>query len=240
MATKMAIAGGSNGDLASIVVDSIDLSNMTHIEFGIKVDVAVAADDLRLRLSSTANGADADKIITIPALTVPLATAGSGETWVRVVMDETTSGFTPSEATAIISVALEYNDNIKSNTIWLTSIDGTDEDSYEWTKMARRLWGIDKQARDLIFTAGGRREAGYRLIKLVGGGVPVLLTTDATVTEVPEDWIVYRAAAHLLESQGGGPTTDPEARSRRAERFFGLANRAKSKFQALVDARFTK
>ena len=68
--------------------------------------------------------------------------------------------------------------------------------------------------------------------------MPVLLAADATVTEIPEDFIVYRAAAHLLESQGGGPETDVEARSRRAERFFALAERSKSKFQPLVNARF--
>lgn len=231
--TKIVVAGtASNGDLVSDDISSIDLSNFTHLEFPIKVRVAVAASDLVFRLSATTNGGDTDKIIAIPALTV------GTDTWVRVAMDESTSSFDSSEATAIISVALEYNANVQANTIWIGEVIATQNDSYVWTSVDSNLWGIDKSARDLIFKNGLKELAGYRLMKLTGGDVPMQLSTDATVTEVPEDFIVNRAAAYLLESRGGGQTTDVEARSRRAGRFFQLSEQAKGKFPMAVNWRY--
>lgn len=229
--TKFAISGAGDGQLASILIASLDLSNQSHIELGIKVDIAVAASDLILRLSATANGGDTDKFIAIPALTV------GTDTWVRVEMTEAISGFTPGEATAIISVALEYNANSKANTIWTTTIEASQEDSYLWEPIDRRLWRIDKQQRDLIWNEGGREVAGYSLLKLEGGDVPAQLSAAADVTEVPEDYITYRAAAFLMEAGGGGPTTDLEDRVRRAGRWFQLSEQAKSKWPPLVNAR---
>ncbi len=232
--TKMVISGAGDGQLASVQIASLDLSNQTHIEFGIKVDVAVAASDLILRLSATANGADTDKFIAVPALTV------GTETWVRVAMTEAVSSFTPAEVTAIISVALEYNANSAANTIWINTVEATQEDSYHWDPMPRRLWRIDKQQRDLIFEEGGREWAGYALLKLEGGDVPAQLSSATDVTEVPEDYITYRAAAFLLEAGGGGPTTDPQDRARRAARWFQLSEQARGKFPPLVNARLVQ
>ena len=71
VATKFSFAGSlTDGDFASQSIGSIDLSDFDFIEFPIKVNAAVAASDLVLRLSATANGADTDKIIAIPALSV--------------------------------------------------------------------------------------------------------------------------------------------------------------------------
>lgn len=232
--TKMVISGAGDGQLASILIASRDLSDQTHIEFPIKVDIAVAASDLVLRLSTTANGGDTDKIIAIPALTV------GQDTWVRVAMTEAVSSFTPAEATDIVSIALEYNANSKANTIWIGTVEATQEDSYQWELFPNHLWRVDKQGRDLLFERDGVSWAGYKLMKLVGGDVPVQLNADATVTEVPEDFIIYRAAASLLESRGGGPLTDPKARSARAGRFFQLSEQAKSKFPIIINARWTQ
>ena len=234
MPAKMVVSGGSNGDLTSISIAANDLSNMTHIEFGIKVDVGVAANDLVLRLSATANGADTDKIIIIPALT-----AGE-ETWVRVAMTEAVSSFTPSEATAIISVALEYNANIASNTIWVTGVDATDENKYDWELLDTIYWDIDKQARDLVLIRGGDSVIGYRLIKLKGGDVPTLLTADTTVTEVPESYITYHAAGLALRRPIRGESSeDARARLAQSNDYMGIAAGHKRNFPILRDARFT-
>ena len=64
-----------------------------------------------------------------------------------------------------------------------------------------------------------------------------LPTTDTPRTQVPEDFIVDRAAAHLLEAQGAGSSTDPEDRVSRARRFFQLAEQARGKFPILVGKR---
>lgn len=233
--TRFVIGGSvSAGDLASHAIASVDLSGYDFIEFPIKVRLAVAANDLNLRLSATINGADTDKIIPIPAIAVGV------DTWVRVGMTELltgatagTNGFDASEATAIISVALEYNANEKANTIWLGEIRATLNDEDDWVVVPRHLWRIEKEARDLLFEAS----PGYQLIKMKAGAIPTLLTSDSTVTQVPEDFIVYRAAAHLLEAQGGGSSTDPENRVSRARRFFQLAEQARGKFSILANLR---
>jgi hypothetical protein len=229
--TKLVVDGAIvNGNLVSISIDSTDLSNQTHIEFPIKVDIAVAASDLVLRISATGSGADTDKIIAIPALS-----AGS-EFWVRVAMDEVTSGFTPSEATAIISVALEYNANSKANIIWIGGVDSTQNDSYKWEDVPRHLWSIDKANRDLIISLDGA--IGYKLIKLIGGDNPLLLDSDTDVNELPDGYMIYRAAGLALLSRGGGPGTDPDRNSQRANQYLGIAETERRKIGPIVNARY--
>ena len=243
----------SDGDLASDDISSSDFSGFTHIEFPIKVRDAVAADDLVLRLSATANGADTDKLISIPAITAET------DTWVRVSMaGQSTNPFSPSLTTAIISVALEMNANSGDNIIKLGEIRATRADGDQWTLFPRHLWEIDKEARDIILLHSNGRTSfhgstgdhshyrshdglgyDYRLLKLKGGDNPARLTSDATATEVPESYIVYKAAGLLMARPVRGESPD-NARMRlsQSDRFLGLAERAKSTFPMLKNARF--
>jgi hypothetical protein len=203
VATKFSFAGSiTDGDFASQSIGSIDLSGFDYIEFPIKVNVAVAASDLVLRLSATANGADADKIIAIPALSV------GADTWVRVAMTEAVSGFAPSEATAIISVALEYNANKKVNIAWVGKIEATRNNSYEWKTVPPNLWSIDKETRDLIFTQAGVDHLGWRLLKIKGGDNPTQFTADSDVTEIPErymvNWVVGTLQNRIVKGEDEG------------------------------------
>ncbi len=228
MATKFVFTPGSNGDFASMDIPSADLSNMTHIEFGIKSDVTLtAASDLVLRLSASINGADTDKIIAIPLLTAGV------ETWVRVAMRDS---FLPSAATAIISVALEYNANNTANTIWMTGIDANQEDSYEWETVEKRLWNVDKANQTLIL----EETLGYFLLKLTGGDNPLRLTSDTDVSELPERYIVHYAVATLLERYNSGESAEQASiRARAAARQFAMSEDARNAFPMLVDVRET-
>jgi len=229
--TKFVITSSvSAGDLASDGINSLDISQDTHIEFPIKVRDAVAANDLILRLSATANGADTNKFISIPAITEDV------DTWVRVAM---TDNFNPSAATAIISVALEYNANHGDNIIWLGEVRSTNNDSNHWTPLPSYLWEIDKGTRDLVLTNNSEDITGYMLMKLVGGDNPALLTSDSTVTEVPESYITYRAAGLALgrPMRGESPETT-RARMSQAGVYLGMAEQAKGKFPILKNARF--
>jgi len=238
-ATRFTISSDiSAGDLASDDISSIDLSDFTHIEFPIKVRDAVAANDLVLRLSATANGGDTNKMISIPALTAET------ETWVRVSMaGQSTGAFSPSSTTAIISVALEMNANAGDNIVWVGEIRATREAGDSWTLLPRHLWMVDKEARDLLLLDqdddGCESVTDYMLMKLVGGDNPALLTTDSTATEVPESYIIYKTAGMIMSRPVRGESAD-SARTRmaQADRFLGLGERAKSIFPMLKNARF--
>jgi len=233
--TKFVVAGTiSDGDLASEAITLVDLSGDTHIEFPIKVDIAVAANDLILRLSATANGADTDKFIAIPALNV------GEETWVRVAMTEAASSFVPSETTAIISVALEYNANSKANIIWMGRIDSTRNDSYGWTLVPSHLWYVDKTNQDLVFKPVVGAALGYNLMKLIGGDNPAQLTADTDATEIPERYMVYYVASLAIGGYRTGEDREQSiTRLSQADRWMAIASAAKRNFNPLVNARFT-
>jgi len=226
--TKTTIGSGvTAGDLISHKIGSLDLSGLTHIEFGFKVRDTVASGDIVLRLSATANGADTNKIITIPAITQDT------DTWVRVAM---TSSFNPSAATAIISVALEYNANAGDNILWNTEIKATAERGDDWGLIPDHLWRVDKQARDIVFMYG--YDPGYRLLKLVGGDNPVKLTSDATTSEVPEDYIIYKVAGLALERPIRGESNEmTNARLKQSDRYAARSEQARRKFPILRNVR---
>ena len=233
----------SAGDIVSDDIASTDLSGFTHIEFPIKVRDAVVADDLRLRLSASTNGSATTEEITIPAI------SAITDTWVRVAMTA------PSAATAIISVALEYNANQGDNIIWLGEVRATRNNGDVWTLFPRNRWEIDKEARDLVFTGyeGGYIDNSYAppspyggispdymLMKLKGGDNPAALTTDASVTEIPEAYIVNYVAGYLQHRVIKGESPE-QARVRlsQASVYLGMAERAKRGFPILKNARFT-
>jgi len=229
--TKIVVAGtASNGDIATDSIAALDISGYDFIEFPIKVNVAVAASDLILRLSATANGADTDKFIAIPAI------SAETDTWVRVAMNEATSSFAPSEATAIISVGIEYNANIAANTIWIGTIEATRADSYTWTPVERHLWRVDKETRDLVFQRAA--PLGYQLMKLVGGDNPLIMTSDADTNEVPDPYIINQAVGHLLRRPVPGETRE-QASIRQADSStaYALARVAEAQFPLYKDRR---
>ena len=104
------VSSVADDQLAYENISSLDLSGHTGIKVWVKVDVAVAADDLEIVLSDTTNGGAETERIDLPALT-----AGK---WTRVYarMDD------PSQCSAIVSVFLKYAANVKTNTIHIDDI----------------------------------------------------------------------------------------------------------------------
>ena len=118
----------------------------------------------------------------------------------------------PETDTAIISVGLEYDSDIGAATVWIDDIVAVANDTAEWSTLDRRNWKIDKESRDLVLVRDGQCAVGYSLIKITGGDKPALLTSDATATEIDEDYIIANSVALALLSTGGGPATDPDAK----------------------------
>ena len=99
--------------------------------------------------------------------------------------------------------------------------------------MPRRLWGIDKEAQDLVFTSGGRSFMGYNLMKLSGGNNPTLFTSDTSVTEVSDQYIIARATElALLQADDGSP-----AHSRRLARWAQRAEAERRNLPILENVR---
>ena len=110
-------------------------------------------------------------------------------------------------------------------------------DTAEWSTLDRRLWKIDKEARDLILLRDGQDAIGYALIKIVGGDKPALLSAETDTTEIPESYVIAFATARALLANSGGASTDPDSRRQLAAYWDGETNRAKASFPMLNNVR---
>ena len=223
--------GGSNrfvvaaafgtGLLSSKAISSLDLSGYDYVEFWIKSTVATAAGDLQVLLDDTALAVSAIETLNVPAL------VANTWTYCRVALA------TPRLDTAIISVGLNYTVDIGACTIWLNDVKVVRDDTAAWVPMDRNNWRVDEEARDVVFMFA----PPYRLMKLVGGDVPLLLTADADVCEVDDQFVTARATELTLLAFGGGPSTDPDALRSLAGYWGNRAEEARRSLPWLVGVR---
>jgi hypothetical protein len=223
---KMVIAdGASAGDFVTDSITSKNISGYDTIEMWVKSTVATSSGNLKLLLDNTASCASPLETLSIPAL--------SADTWTFVRM----SLSNPETDTAIISVGLEYDSDLGACTVWIDDIVAVANDTAEWATLDRRNWKIDKESRDLILMRDGQSAVGYSLIKITGGDKPALLTSDATTTEIDEDYIIANSITLALLSASGGPGTDPDAKRQLSAFWADQAQRARRKFPMLVNIR---
>ena len=218
-------AGASAGDFVTDSISSLDLSKYDTLEFWIKSTVATSAGNLKILLDDTASCASPLETLSVPALTA--------DTWkfCRVSLAN------PETDSAIISVGFEYDSDLSACTVWLDEVKAVRNDSAIWATLSRRAWRLDKEAADLVLTMDGRQSVGSRLIKLVGGDKPALLTADSTATEVDDQFVIAKATALALSAASGGPSTDPDQRRGQAAFWFGVSEQARKTFRPLVNAR---
>ena len=225
-ALKMVIASGASaGDFVTDSITSKNISGYDYIEMWVKSTVATSAGNLKLLLDDSASCASPLETLSIPAL--------SADTWTFVRMQLST----PELDTAIISVGLEYDSDLGACTVWIDDITAVKNDTAEWSTLDRRLWKIDKEARDLILLRDGQDAIGYALIKIVGGDKPALLSAETDTTEIPEAYIIAFATARALLANSGGASTDPDSRRQLAAYWDGETNRAKASFPMLNNVR---
>ena len=223
---KMVIASGASaGDFVSDSIASKDISGYDTIEMWVKSTVATSAGNLKLLLDDSASCASPLETLSIPAL--------SADTWTFVRM----SLANPETDTAIISVGLEYDSDIGAVTVWVDDIVAVANDTAEWTTLERRNWRIDKEARDLLLVRDGQCAVGYALIKITGGDKPALLSSDSTVTEIDENFIIANATNLALISTSGGPATDPDAKRQLSAYWAAQAERSRRALPLLVNVR---
>jgi len=218
-------ASASENDLLTDVIDELDMSGHTHLEFWIKSTVATTSGQLDILLDDTAACASPLETLAVPALTA--------NTWThaRVALAN------PESDTAIISIGFRYTSDIGACTVILGYFRGVNNDKMTWLELPRHLWRIDKENRDVVLTKGGVDTVGSNLIRLQGGDDPALLTTDAGTCEINDQYVIDRATELALLSASGGPQTDADELRRLAGYFGRRAGQAWGRFPPLVGVR---
>lgn len=226
---KLTIGSGvGDGDFITDSFTAVDLSKFTHLEGWTKATTTLAAADFVVHLDSGAVQADGTDL---ESLSVPATTAAGTWTFHRIALGN------PETDTAIISMGIEYNANSAANTVHFDEWEATVNDSGSWVDIPHRLWYIDKGSRNLILRPGAVRQAGYSLLKIVGGDKPALLTADSTSNEVDDQYVIDYATGRMLLSGGGGPNTDQENNRERGREYMALAVAATRNFPLLVNVR---
>ncbi len=187
-------AGSTAGATVADSVTGVDISGHTHLEFWIKPSISVTgAGDLQIILN---DGSTDQETINVPALTADVWT------FIRQALSQ------PENDTAITTVKFKYVTDLGACTIWLDDIRAVHNDTAVWRTLPAHLWSIDKEARDLVLTDGGKRLAGYAPLKLIGGQRPALLSSDTDVTEISDQFVTARATALALLSSPGSPESN--------------------------------
>jgi hypothetical protein len=202
-------------------ISALNLAKHDTLEFWFKSSVTHAAGDLTIVLSSASALGSAKETINIPAATA--------RTWTYMRV----SLASPETDTAITSVGINFVQGTSTRYVWINDVKSVDSQSATYT----RLWGgnyrVDKESRKIFLTEPARGKVGYRLVRLSGYRLPVLLSADATVCETDPDLVVARATSRSLFSLARGRTTDPDDNDRRAAFFEGVAAQAERSLPAI-------
>ena len=224
-------AGASAGDTASDTITSVNIEKYDFVEFWIKSTVATSSGNLKIHL---VDAGGIEESLDVPALTA--------DTWkyCRVALSN------PEDNTAITQIRFEYDSDLGACVVYLDDIKAVKNDTATWTKIPRYQWRIDREGtqgastQDLVLTDGGRAEAGYSLLKLVGGDEPAELSSDSSETEVPERFIVAYATA--LSAQAGSLRSDADIDAMRnlAAFWFAKSEQAKNDLPLLTNVRLVR
>ncbi len=223
---KFVIASGASaGDIATDSITSKDISKYDYLEGWIKSTVATSAGNLKILLDDSASCASPLETLSVPAL--------SADTWTyfRVALAN------PETDTAIISIGLEYDADLNACQVRLDDLKVVQNDTAIWEIFPKHLWKIDRSSRDLVLTDSGKFEAGYSMLKIVGGDKPALLSAETTATEIDDSYIIARATGLAFASASGGQGTDPDQLRQQAAFWLGLAEQAKRSFPLLITGR---
>jgi hypothetical protein len=220
---KLVLAAGvSAGDVIAYKdITAIDLSDYTHVEWWARCSKATTAADLKLLLDNTASAVSPLELLDFPVLVA--------DTWtfIRVALAGADAD------TAILSVGIEDDADIGAETVWIDDIRAVNDNEAIWSPVPRRLWHIDKNARDLVLTSAGRSLIGYAMLKIVGGDEPLLLTADANTNEVSDEYVIAKATSLAFESLG----PDDNKTARAISRWNRATDRAYRKLPLLTNVR---
>lgn len=186
---KLIIAAGAaaGDDLATHTIDTVDISSYDTVEFWLRATTTTSAGDLSLILSD----GTIRETLAFPAI----ATA---DTWQFARISLAARELD----TALTTIAIDYTVDGGAYTLWVDDIRAIRTDSAEWHEIPRHQYAIETQARDILFKV----QPSYRLLKIIGGDKPALLTADTSTTEIDDQYVINYvtslAKAHTATTQG--------------------------------------
>jgi hypothetical protein len=188
--SSLKVVVGVNAAASDIISDSfaaIDMSNYTHVEFWIYSTVLTAAGALLLHMNDSPVQVDNNN--KEDSLSIPVIPANTW-TFVRIPLNS------PNTDTAITSVGIEYVTDLGAMTFYVDDIKVVNNDRMEWSDIPDHTWHTNIDGRDIILEYPG--SVGYTLLKIIGGDKPALLTSDTSVTEVPDQWVINKASVYAM------------------------------------------
>jgi len=194
------VAAGDN--VASKTISSLDISKNDRLELWIRSTVAAAAGDFTIRLTSGS---------TTVAFNIPALVANTWH-YHRITIN-------PDDArqlTAVVTVVIRQVVDIGAATLWVDDIKAVENSSAEWEEIRQHLWDIDREAGEIVFKPNFGT-VPYGLLKITGGGMPVLLNADATVSEVDPFYVIAMATHLLLRSNSEASKTEAATWRQEAE-----------------------
>lgn len=214
---KMVIAAGAaaGDDLATNTISAIDISKFTHLEFWIRSTNILAAGDLNIVLSDAGG---VEETLSVPAVT-------PADTWTlhRIAFAS------PESNTAITTIAIDFTVDGGAYTLWVEDFQAVDNESGDWERINPNRYSLEVQARDIVF----KSRPSHNLLKIIGGDMPVLFTTETTVSEIDDYYVVAYVTAAVLSVLSDGSTND----SRKLADWRGRLEQAKGSFPPLINVR---
>ena len=181
---QVAAAAAAN-DIATDNIGSLDLREYDFIEFWCKSNIATVAGDIHIRLDDTLGGGSPIETLAVPALVA--------DRWTHVRV-----AFTDRETlSAIVNVQVRFTADNGAQYFWIDRIQAVKDDTAVWIQLPWRAWSVDKEAGELVIN--DYRGMGMRLLKIIGGDEPPLLSADTDQTEVTERYIIPWVAARALQ-----------------------------------------
>ena len=216
---RMEIGTGADAgdDLATFTIDSIDISKYDRIEFWTRSNVAVAAGELSLLLTDAGG---TEETLALLAISADAWTFNS----IAVASQESNTAITGG----LLDLTTDYPAGA-AVTLWIDDIRAVRSGDDKWAKIDPNQWRMDKLNGTIRFKSA----PDYGRLRISGGDEPAQLTTDAGISEVPEDFLIAFATWRGLL----GAPQDTQVYRDRVRYWAGEVVRTRSAMPVNVDAR---
>ena len=204
---NIAAAVSSAAVVATDSFTAIDLRGYTHLEFWMKSNITTTSSGIRVRLGE---GSTARETLNVPAMNA------DSWTYQRIALSsaETDSAITRFVVTTGAS-------DMASVTIWVDDVTVTRSQSEHWERINPKFWGVDQDARALVFEDDATLP--YALLRITGRRAPNLMTVDSAVSDLPPEYIINSVSAKVLRARVDIFGSDRKATGQQADFYEKLA-----------------